>query len=259
MGFGNRVQTPLHKYRGVVTTIVYLYKYMHNLRDKLIKVHDRLQHAAEQAKRDIAVIRLLAVSKTQPAAKVRELFECGQQCFGENYVQEALQKQQALQDLSIEWHFIGPIQSNKTQAIAQNFSWVHSIDRLKIAQRLNDQRSAHLPPLNVCLQINTDDEQSKSGVSFDQLETLAGELLNFPQLRLRGLMAIPAPRHNFEQQVAVFQRVRAALNALKQKFPAHKVEEFDTLSMGMSADLEAAVFAGATMVRVGTDLFGARE
>lgn len=231
---------------------------MHNLHDKLIKVHDRLQDAAETAKRRPPSIQLLAVSKTQPASKIRELFQYGVVQFGENYLQEALEKQQQLADLAIEWHFIGPIQSNKTLAIAQNFNWVHSVDRFKIAQRLSSQRSEEQSPLNICIQVNTDSESTKGGVSFDELETLAIQVLGLPHLRLRGLMAIPAPRQNYTAQVAVFKQVQTALEHLRQRVPEYNRNELDTLSMGMSGDLEAAITAGATIIRVGTDLFGSR-
>ena len=228
---------------------------MHNLRDKLIKVHDRLQQAAKTANRDPRSIQLLAVSKTQPTASIRELFQLGQVKFGENYLQEAVEKQRQLTDLAIEWHFIGPIQSNKTQLIAEHFSWVHSVDRVKIAERLNIQRPGHLPPLDICVQLNVDDEHTKSGVSAHELDALIAALLDLPRLRLRGLMAIPAPRTEFNEQLAVFKHVQHVFNQLQTTFPALAM---DTLSMGMSADLEAAIAAGATIVRVGTDLFGAR-
>lgn len=229
---------------------------MHNLRDKLSKVHDRLQRAAQQANRDLNSVQLLAVSKTQPATSIREIFAFGQRRFGESYVQEALEKQQQLEDLAIEWHFIGPIQSNKTQHIANHFDWVHSIDRSKIAERLNTQRSPTLSPLNICIQLNIDNEETKSGVSIDGLTALVTTLSDLPKLRLRGLMAIPAPRTIYSEQLAAYTKVKRVFEQLQNDFP-HL--DLDTLSMGMSADLEAAIAAGATIVRVGTDLFGPRQ
>lgn len=207
------------------------------------------------ARRDAATIHLIAVSKTQTADKLREVFGAGQRVFGENYLQEALEKQAALADLDIEWHFIGPIQSNKTQAIANHFSWVHSVDREKIARRLNEQRAANLPPLNVCIQINVDDENSKSGVPLDAVDALAEIILSLPRLKLRGLMAIPAPRSAYQAQLAAFVPVQDTFVRLRDTLTC---DSFDTLSMGMSGDLDAAIAAGATMVRVGTDIFGAR-
>lgn len=199
-------------------------------------------------------IRLLAVSKAQPASVIREAYAAGQHCFGENYLQEALEKQSELADLDIEWHFIGPIQSNKTQLIAQHFTWVHSIDRLKIAQRLSDARPAGLPPLQVCIQVNTSNEESKGGVSPNELVALATAIRNMPYLKLRGLMAIPAPTDNVMIQVQQFKQVRECYDALvAQGF------ELDTLSIGMSGDYPAAIAQGATIIRIGTALFGARQ
>lgn len=198
-------------------------------------------------------VQLLAVSKAQPAAAIREAYAAGQTMFGENYSQEALEKQKQLTDLVIEWHFIGPIQSNKTQLIAQNFSWVHSVDRLKIAQRLNDARTANLPPLHVCLQLNVSNEDSKSGVLPDQLPTLAEAINALPNLKLRGLMAIPAPTTDPTQQIAQFKQVRECYDALINKRFA-----LDTLSIGMSNDYVSAISQGSTIVRIGSALFGAR-
>ena len=228
---------------------------MHRFHDKLIEVRDRVQRAAEQAGRPPQDITILAVSKTQSAARVREAVAAGQGCFGENYLQEALDKQAELEDLNIDWHFIGPIQSNKTKAIAEHFAWVHSLDRLKIAQRLHDQRPTNLPPLKVCLQINIDNEASKSGLVANQAATVAQAILDLPRLQLMGLMAIPAPRTDFHAQVAVFQQIHDLRDKLQQQL-GHSLP---TLSMGMSADLEAAIAAGATIVRIGTDLFGVRQ
>lgn len=198
-------------------------------------------------------VQLLAVSKAQPAAAIREAYEAGQTMFGENYSQEALEKQKQLTDLAIEWHFIGPIQSNKTQLIAQNFSWVHSVDRLKIAQRLNDARTASLPPLHVCLQLNVSNEDSKSGVLPDQLPSLAEAINALPNLKLRGLMAIPAPTTDPAQQLAQFKQVRECYDAL-----INKGFVLDTLSIGMSNDYVSAISQGSTIVRIGSALFGAR-
>jgi len=197
---------------------------------------------------------LLAVSKTFGAAAVRELAVCGQREFGENYVQEALDKQRELSDMPLEWHFIGPIQSNKTRPVAEHFSWVHSVDRLKIAERLSAQRPAGLPPLQVCIELNVSGEASKGGVSLDQLWPLADAVAPLPGLELRGLMAIPAPASGLAEQRAAFRQVREAFDALIRHGHA-----LDTLSMGMSGDLEAAILEGATIVRIGTALFGERN
>lgn len=229
---------------------------MHTLHDNFSRVLERLDTAARQAGRSPEDIALIAVSKKQPGTAVRSLYSAGQRAFGENYLQEALDKQAELADLAIEWHFIGPIQSNKTRPIANHFSWVHSVDRLKIAKRLSEQRAEHLPPLNICLQVNIDGEASKSGVLPDEVEALAMQVSDLPRLALRGLMAIPAARADHSAQFDAFSRVQALFERCK----AHdKCKTLDTLSMGMSGDLEAAIAAGATMVRVGTDLFGTRE
>ena len=197
---------------------------------------------------------LLAVSKAQPAQAIREAYAAGQTMFGENYLQEALDKQIQLADLAIEWHFIGPIQSNKTQLIAQNFAWVHSVDRLKIAQRLNDARPASLAPLQVCIQLNVSLEESKGGVTEHELEALASAFSDFPRLKLRGLMAIPAPTQDNNKQRAQFKQVRECYDRLITKGFA-----LDTLSIGMSDDYPIAVEQGATIVRVGSALFGLRS
>ncbi len=231
-------------------------KYMPNIPDNLTRVRARLQQAAAEAHRNADDICLLAVSKTKPAEALRQAYEAGQRCFGENYLQEALEKQEQLSDLAIEWHFIGPIQSNKTRSLAQHFDWVHSVDRLKVARRLSEQRDPGLPPLNICLQVNIDGEETKAGVSLEELPPLAKAVAKLPQLRLRGLMAIPAPRENFEQQCATFAKLSHALAQLRRE---PSLAALDTLSMGMSGDLAAAVNAGSTMVRIGTDIFGARQ
>lgn len=216
-------------------------------------VHVAMDRAAVMARRDAAQISLLAVSKTVPARVIREAYGAGQTAFGENYVQEALDKMHELCDLPLQWHFIGPIQSNKTRSIAENFSWVHSVDRLKIAERLAAQRPANLPPLNVCVQINVSGEASKGGVAADEAEALAHAIAVLPGLKLRGLMAIPAPAEGVEAQRAPFARMRELLASLNSAGL-----NLDTLSMGMSHDLTAAILEGATIVRVGTAIFGRR-
>jgi len=213
----------------------------------------RIACAIKEAGREGAAVSLLAVSKTVDAAAVRDLAACGQREFGENYVQEALGKQAQLVDLPLVWHFIGPIQSNKTRAIAENFSWVHGIDRLKIAERLSAQRSPDLPPLQVCIEVNVSGEASKGGVPVSALPELADAVAALPRLQLRGLMAIPAPVVGRDAQRTEFRQVRLAFDALNSR--GHTL---DTLSMGMSADLEAAILEGATIVRIGTALFGER-
>lgn len=220
---------------------------------RLQAVAARIAQACGDAGRSQASVHLLAVSKTFGAADVRALAECGQRQFGENYLQEALEKQASLSDLPLTWHFIGPIQSNKTRAIAENFSWVHSLDRLKIAERLSAQRPATLPPLQVCIELNVSGEASKSGVAPDALPELARAIAALPQLQLRGLMAIPAPSADPAAQRAAFRQVRTAFDTLNAAGYA-----LDTLSMGMSGDLEAAILEGSSMVRVGTALFGHR-
>jgi pyridoxal phosphate enzyme (YggS family) len=211
----------------------------------------RIHAAATKAQRDPAAIGLLAVSKTKPAEALREAYAAGLRDFGENYLQEALGKQAQLSDLPLCWHFIGPIQSNKTRAIAENFAWVHSVDRLKIAQRLSEQRPAELPPLNICIQVNVSGEASKSGCAPQDLPALANAINALPNLKLRGLMAIPEPTEDRAAQSAAFATVRNLLDSLNLPL--------DTLSMGMSHDLEAAIEQGATWVRIGTALFGARD
>lgn len=227
------------------------------LAESLAAVRTRLAEALNDAGRPATDARLMAVSKTKPASLIREAWHLGQREFGENYVQEALEKQAALADLDgIVWHFIGPLQSNKTRDVAEHFAWVHSVDREKIARRLNDQRPADMPPLEICLQVNISGEATKSGASLAELPALAAAVLSMPRLRLRGLMAIPAPAEDREAQRKPFARLREALEALRERFPEAPL---DTLSMGMTGDLEAAVREGATLVRVGTAIFGERE
>ncbi|KGM39959.1 hypothetical protein JY96_07695 [Aquabacterium sp. NJ1] len=228
---------------------------MATIASNLQLVTARINQACSRVGRRPDSVTLLAVSKTFPAETVREAFHAGQRKFGENYVQEALDKIAALADLrdQIEWHMIGPLQSNKTRVVAEAFDWVHTIDRLKIAQRLNEQRPAHLPPLQVCIQVNTSGEASKSGVAPDEALALAQAVSALPRLRLRGVMALPAPTTDPALQKAQLHAVRVVFDDLKIKgLP------LDTLSMGMSADLEAAVEEGSSMLRVGTALFGNR-
>lgn len=221
---------------------------------RLHKILERIQQSEQDFARPAKSVHLLAVSKTKSADDIRDVYACGQRDFGENYLQEALDKIQALQDLDICWHFIGPIQSNKTQAIAQHFDWVHSVDRLKIAQRLSDQRPAELGPLNICLQINISHETSKSGIDPREAADIAQQISRLPNLRLRGLMAIPAPTHDITQQREPFCQLRELLAKINQQNGTH----LDTLSMGMSDDLEAAIAEGATWVRIGSAIFGPR-
>lgn len=227
---------------------------MTSISTNLQAVRDRIRAAAEACGRRPAEVELLAVSKTWPAAAVREAAAAGQHAFGENYVQEGCAKAEALAELGLEWHFIGPLQSNKTRPVAQHFDWVHSIDRLKIAERLSAQRDVHRPPLNVCIQVNVSGELSKSGVAPEAAEALARAVAALPRLRLRGLMCIPEPTDDAALLAARF----GVLRALQRKL-AEGGLAVDTLSMGMSHDLEAAVAAGATLVRVGTAIFGERR
>ena len=225
-----------------------------SLAQRLAAVRARIAAAERQYQRSPGSVQLIAVSKTRPASDVQQVLREGQTCFGESYVQEAVEKIAALAGTAIEWHFIGPIQSNKTRAIAEHFAWVHSVDRLKIAQRLHDQRPAALPPLNICLQVNISRDPAKSGISPEELPELARAIAGLDRLRLRGLMTIPSYSEEFAQQRRPFHDLRVCLEDLHaQGF------ELDTLSMGMSDDMEAAIAEGATMVRIGTDIFGARE
>jgi len=231
---------------------------MSSIADNVGTVTRRIQKATMDAGRKPGSVKLLAVSKTRPASDLREAHSAGQNAFGENYLQEALEKIDALADLpDLEWHFIGPIQSNKTRQIAEAFHWVHSVDRLKIARRLSEQRPDSLPPLNLCLQVNINEEESKSGCVLAELPDLARECLALPNIRLRGLMAIPDPDQPEADLRASFDRLADALAALSRDNPGS--DDLDTLSMGMSADLELAIEAGATWVRVGTAVFGARD
>ncbi|MGO3543194.1 MAG: YggS family pyridoxal phosphate-dependent enzyme [Pseudomonas helleri] len=224
---------------------------MSTIAGNIAQVEARIRAAAEAVQRDVTSIHLLAVSKTKPAAALREAYAAGIRDFGENYLQEARAKQLELTDLPLSWHFIGPIQSNKTREIAEHFAWVHSVDRLKIAQRLSEQRPAELPPLNICIQVNVSGEASKSGCTPEDLPALAAAIQALPRLTLRGLMAIPEPTEVRAEQDAAFAKVRSLQQSLNMGL--------DTLSMGMSHDLESAIAQGATWVRIGTALFGARD
>lgn len=231
------------------------------IHDNLTAVTEQIAMAARMAGRSPADIKLLAVSKTFPPEDVRTAYNWGQRAFGENYVQEGIQKVLALSDLrpNIEWHFIGPIQSNKSRDVAENFDWVHSIDRLKIAQRLNDQRPSNLPPLNVCIQVNISGEASKSGVQETELVDLGLAICSMPQLKLRGLMSIPEPTDNEQEQKKAHQNLFTMLKHLKQQLSQQTSSaQLDTLSMGMSSDMNSAIAEGSTMVRIGTAIFGKR-
>jgi pyridoxal phosphate enzyme (YggS family) len=230
---------------------------MSSIADNIGSVTRRIQKATLKAGRSAGSVHLLAVSKTRPPEEIRTAYNAGQRAFGENYVQEALDKVDKLQGLdAIEWHFIGPIQSNKTRQIAEVFAWVHSVDRLKIAQRLNDQRAPSLPPLNICLQVNINNEETKSGCAPEELIDLADAIEEMPNLSLRGLMAIPDPDQPEAELRSSFRKLANALKHMRQEAPG--CGPLDTLSMGMSGDLEMAIEEGATWVRVGTALFGPR-
>ncbi|WP_034916879.1 YggS family pyridoxal phosphate-dependent enzyme [Erwinia sp. 9145] len=221
----------------------------HNLQH----VRERISAAAQRCGRSPQEVTLLAVSKTKPASAVEEAAIAGQHCFGENYVQEGVDKILALNP-ELEWHFIGPLQSNKSRLVAEHFDWCHTVDRFKIAARLNEQRPDSLPPLNILIQINISDESSKSGIMPEALNELAAAIAPLSRLRLRGLMAIPAPEADYQRQLAVCQQMADIFNTLKQHYPS-----VDTLSLGMSDDMDAAIAAGSTMVRIGTAIFGARD
>jgi hypothetical protein len=226
---------------------------MTTIASNLQAVRDAITVAADKAGRHADEVWLLAVGKTFPPDALREAYLAGQTRFAESYVQEALDKIAALHGLAIEWHYIGPIQSNKTRAIAENFSWVHSVDRFKVAERLSGQRPAHLPPLQVCLQVNISREASKSGVAPEEADALARAIAKLPNLTLRGLMAVPAPGDDFTAQRLPFAQLRKLRDQLNQQGL-----QLDTLSMGMSHDFAAAIAEGATMVRIGTAIFGNR-
>lgn len=226
---------------------------MNEIAENWLALRARISRAEQAADRAPGSARLLAVSKTKPAEAVRAAHAAGQSAFGENYVQEGVAKIAELADLPLEWHFIGPLQSNKTREVATHFHWVHSVERDKIARRLAEQRPAGLPPLQVCLQVNIDDEASKAGCTPADLPALVQAVLALPALELRGLMCIPRPGNH-----AAFAALAKTRQDLLASIPGLSPERFDTLSMGMSDDLEAAVAAGSTLLRIGTALFGAR-
>jgi len=237
---------------------------MSQVTTNLMMVRQRLELAALAAKREPEDIQLLAVSKTFPAIAVEEAMHAGQTAFGENYVQEGIEKIQQLSKLRpwLEWHFIGPLQSNKTRDVAEHFDWVHSIDRLKIAERLSSQRGefSNLGPLQVCIQINVSEEDSKSGISLQEVDALCDAIAKLPNLVLRGLMAIPAPSDDVSQQHQSFTAIRDCFVGIKAKHINDLgYDFFDTLSMGMSDDMEAAIAEGSTMVRIGSAIFGKRD
>lgn len=227
---------------------------MATIETNLQAVRQAIAQAADMAQRNAQQITLLAVSKTFPVEAILEAYAAGQRVFGESYLQEALDKIKALRELPLDWHFIGPIQSNKTRPIAENFAWVHSIDRLKIAERLSAQRPPDKPPLNVCIQVNVSGEYSKSGITPEETMLLAQQVVQLPHLKLRGLMAIPAPEHELASQRLPFARLRE----LRQQLNAQGLA-LDTLSMGMSQDMVAAILEGATIVRLGSAIFGERD
>lgn len=225
---------------------------MNSLKELRNQVLEQIEAACSRAGREAETVQLLAVSKTHPSEALREMYATGQRAFGENYLQEALEKIEALSDLDIEWHFIGHVQRNKTKHLAEKFAWVHGVDRLIIAERLSGQRSATQPPLNICLQVNIDGQDTKDGCQPEEVAQLVSQISQLPHLKLRGIMVIPAPNNTSALMDArkLFDQVKAQhANPL----------DWDTLSMGMSADLDAAIAAGSTMVRIGTALFGARD
>jgi len=230
---------------------------MNDIAHNLAQVRDKISAAVALCGRDPEEVTLLAVSKTKPASAIEEAIAAGQRAFGENYVQEGVEKIRYFQEAGqngLQWHFIGPLQSNKSRLVAEHFDWCHTVDRLRIASRLSDQRPANLPPLNVLIQVNISDESSKSGIAPEDIDALAAEVAALPGLCLRGLMAIPAPESEYVRQFAVAQQMAVAFARLKTRYPS-----VDTLSLGMSDDMEAAIAAGSTMVRIGTAIFGARD
>ncbi|MBD2785663.1 YggS family pyridoxal phosphate-dependent enzyme [Xenorhabdus sp. DI] len=228
---------------------------MHNIEQNLHDVRNRITLAAQKCGRSPEEITLLAVSKTKPVDAIAEAIANGQREFGENYVQEGVEKIQHFNNRDdLVWHFIGPLQSNKSRLVAENFAWCHTIDRAKVAQRLNEQRPENRPPLNILIQINISGEESKSGILLAELPDLAATINGLPNLALRGLMAIPAPESNVECQIAVFRQMEHAFMELKAQYPY-----VDTLSMGMTDDMDAAITCGSTLVRIGTAIFGTRQ
>jgi pyridoxal phosphate enzyme (YggS family) len=225
---------------------------MNDIKQRLAKINSQIRHAEKAAGRDKESVQLLAVSKTKSVTDIAIAYQAGQRRFGESYLQEALNKQQELAAFDISWHFIGPIQSNKTRPIATHFSWVHSVDRLKIAKRLSDQRPAHLPALNICLQVNISAETTKSGVTLAELPQLIKQVSSLPNIKLRGVMTIPESVSDYESQRLPYRLLYQAVKQLD-------MAELDTFSYGMTGDLKAAIVEGSTIVRIGTALFGARS
>ena len=225
---------------------------MNSLQASRNQVLQHIADACKQAQREPETVQLLAVSKTHPSECLREMYQTGQRAFGENYLQEALDKIENLNDLAIEWHFIGHVQRNKTKHLAASFAWVHGVDRLMIAERLSKQREANQTPLNICLQVNIDAQESKDGCQPNEVAELVKQISQLPHLKLRGLMVIPAPNNTH-----AFTDAKQLFDAVKQEHA--QPEDWDTLSMGMSGDMVEAIAAGSTMVRVGTALFGARD
>ncbi|WP_213990673.1 YggS family pyridoxal phosphate-dependent enzyme [Sodalis sp. dw_96] len=231
---------------------------MNAIEQNLQQVTARISATARECGRDPGEVSLLAVSKTKPVEAIEEAIAAGQRAFGENYVQEGVEKIRYFQQRKfippLDWHFIGPLQSNKSRLVAEHFHWLHTLDRLQLAQRLNLQRPAESAQLNVLIQINISGEESKSGIMPDRLPELAAMVTELPRLRLRGLMAIPAVESDYQRQLAVFQQMAALFNDLRRQFP-----HVDTLSLGMTGDMAAAIAAGSTLVRIGTAIFGARD
>jgi len=230
---------------------------MNDIAHNLAQVRNKISATATGCGRASEEVTLLAVSKTKPASAIAEAIDAGQRMFGENYVQEGVEKIRHFREkgtADLQWHFIGPLQSNKSRLVAEHFDWCHTVDRLRIASRLSEQRPAEMPPLNVLIQINISDENSKSGIALEELDQLADQVAVLPGLTLRGLMAIPAPESDYDRQFAVARQMAVAFEALKTRFPT-----VDTLSLGMTDDMAAAIAAGSTMVRIGTAIFGARD
>lgn len=224
-----------------------------SISENLSRIQQQIEQISAEYQREN--VRLLAVSKTKPVQAIEEAIRAGQYAFGENYVQEGVEKIAYFSgNKSLEWHFIGPLQSNKSRLVAEHFDWIQTVDRFKIAERLNDQRPEHLPPLNVLIQINISDESSKSGIQPEEMFSLAEKISQFPRLKLRGLMAIPKPESEPEQQKIALRKMKDLFNRLQQRF-----ESVDTLSMGMSDDMASAIECGSTMVRIGTAIFGERD
>ena len=232
---------------------------MTNIFKKITNVEQKIASAAQKAQRNAEQIQLLAVSKTKPVSLIKQAYQAGLRHFGENYVQESIEKIKQVKDDNdfsdpVYWYFIGPLQANKTRPVAENFDWVQSVDRFKIAQRLNDQRPPQLPELNICLQVNISGEESKSGTTLSQVIELASQVNHLPRLKLRGIMAIPEKTENNERLEKQFQALHNIYLTLQKQYP-----QIDTLSMGMSGDLESAIRCGSSMVRIGTDIFGERD